>query len=290
MSAGHGEAHDRPQPVQHPPHGAGDVRRLRDPARLARSAVGVERARDRDVGHRAQARRPAAVQHAGRRVARAGARLRQRLVDGSESIEDNIERALEGEGAGLHRAEMGSVPGPMAQLHPSRGRGPCRALRPRDAGGAGAGLRAAGRGASPARADACDPHRPADRRIRHRLVRRAVPVRQHRTGRRGAAQRADPDRDRRGDLLQGGVRRRRWRRAPPTSQSGHLQLRRHQRDAGHRRDGAAARGGDRAAQLQQHAGRRCGDGPAVGDDSELLDRRVLRQSPAGLRRDRDAAI
>ena len=32
------------------------------------------------------------------------------------------------------------------------------------------------------------------------------------------------------------------------------------RDAGHRRDGAAARRGDRAAQLQQHAGRAGGDG------------------------------
>ena len=57
------------------------------------------------------------------------------------------------------------------------------------------------------------------------------------------------------------------------------------RHAGHRRDGAAARGGDGAAQLQQHAGRPGGDGPFLGGDPELLDRRVLRQFRAGLRRD-----
>ena len=72
-------------------------------------------------------------------------------------------------------------------------------------------------------------------------------------------------------------------------QSGHLQLRRHLRDAGHRGDGAAARRGDRAAQLQLHAGRAGGDGAVFRGDSELLDRRVLRQPEAGVRRDGGAA-
>ena len=58
------------------------------------------------------------------------------------------------------------------------------------------------------------------------------------------------------------------------------------RHAGHRRDGAAARGGDGAAQLQFDAGRAGGDGAAFGDDPEFLDRRVLHQPEAGLRRDR----
>ena len=78
-------------------------------------------------------------------------------------------------------------------------------------------------------------------------------------------------------------------RAADIINPGHLQLRRHRRDAGHRRDGAAARGGDGAAQLQFHAGRRRGDGAAVGDDPELLDRRVLHQPEAGVRCDRGAA-
>ena len=49
-------------------------------------------------------------------------------------------------------------------------------------------------------------------------------------------------------------------------QSGHLQLRRHRRDAGHRRDGAAACCGGGAAQLQLDARRCGGDGAAFGDD------------------------
>ena len=61
------------------------------------------------------------------------------------------------------------------------------------------------------------------------------------------------------------------------------------RDAGHRGDGAAARRGDRAAQLQQHAGRAGGDGEFFRRHPELLDRGVLRQPAAGMRRDGGAA-
>ena len=118
----------------------------------------------------------------------------------------------------------------------------------------------------------------------------AMPVRQHRAGGRGAARAAwCADRHRRGDLFEGGVDASVGGACGRHHQSGHLQLRRHRRDAGHRRDGAAARGGDGAAQLQFHAGRGRGDGAAVGDDPELLDRRVLHQPEAGVRCDRGAA-
>ena len=187
MPASDGEACHRPQRVEHPPHCADHVRGLRNPPRIARSAVGVERAGDRHVGHRGKARGIAAVQHTRRSVARTGARLCQRLVERIRADRGQHTASTEGEGDGVHRAEVGSVSRTLAQLHPSRGRGARGALCPRDARGAGAGLHAAGGGASPARADACDPHRQAHRRVRHRLVRGTVPVRQYRAGGGGAA-------------------------------------------------------------------------------------------------------
>ena len=129
----HGQIHDRPQRVQHPPHGAGDVRRFRHAPRLAGPAVGVERDRIAlwDI----------VAKHANLPLYNLlGGASRERVKvyangwsSGSETIEQNVERALQGEGDGIHRAEMGSVPRALAQLHPSRGRGPRRALRAGDA-------------------------------------------------------------------------------------------------------------------------------------------------------------
>ena len=48
---------------------------------------------------------------------------------GSELHRAERRARAEGEGDGLHRVEVGSLPRAVAQLHPSRGRGPCRALR-----------------------------------------------------------------------------------------------------------------------------------------------------------------
>ena len=113
----------------------------------------------------------------------------------------------QGQGDGLHRRQIRPVPRPMAQLCRSPRRGFRDRLCPGDARGAGARFRATDRGAPPLCAGTRDPHRPAPRRIRHRLVRGAVPVGQYRAGGRGAPRGADPDRHRRGDLYEGGVLR-----------------------------------------------------------------------------------
>src|SRR5579884_1981056 len=69
----------RPRCVPDPPHRPGHVRRFRDQARLDGTALGVERDRDRLVGHHRQDRRATRLQSLGRRLARAGAGLCQRL-------------------------------------------------------------------------------------------------------------------------------------------------------------------------------------------------------------------
>ena len=122
------------------------------------------------------------------------------------------------------------------------------------------------------------------------MVRGALPLRQHRAGGGGAACTAwRADRHGRGDLLEGGLCPGAGGAGRGHHQSGHLQLRWHRRDARHRRNGAAARRGGGAAQLQLDPRRGGRDGAAFSDDPELLDRRVLHQPEAGLRRDRSAA-
>ena len=100
VSAGDGKARDRPEPVRHPPQRADHLRGLRDPSRLARSAVGVERARDRDVGHRVEARRPAAVQHAGR-SRRATRRVYANGWSNGPNDREPTSTRIEGEGNGF---------------------------------------------------------------------------------------------------------------------------------------------------------------------------------------------
>ena len=98
---------------------------------------------------------------------------------------------------------------------------------------------------------------------------------------------ADPDRDRRGAVHQGGVFRMPRQTRRRYSEPGHLRCRRHFRDARHCRDGAAAGGRDGPAQLQQHPGRPGRDRTSVGGDPEFPDRRVFRQLPGSVPRDRD---
>ena len=64
--------------------------------------------------------------------------------NGSEFDRSQHRARIEGEGDGFHRAQMGPVPGRVAQLDPSRGRGACGAICPRDASGAGSGFWTAG--------------------------------------------------------------------------------------------------------------------------------------------------
>ena len=142
--------------------------------------------------------------------------LRQWLVARLDDRGGGRARA-EGQGDGLHRRQVRPVPRAVAQLC----RPPRRGFRDRlcagDAPGAGPRFRDPGRGAPPLCAAARDPHRPSPRRVRHRLVRGAVPVGQYRrwSPRCGAPCRSRSSPARRS------IRRKRsssaWRSAPPTS-------------------------------------------------------------------------
>ena len=122
---------------------------------------------------------------------------------GTDSIEQNVERALTVKEAGYTALKWDPFPGPWRSfIHREDEDHVVRYVRQmREA--LGPDFTLAGRGPPPPRAHACHPHRPSHRRIRHRLVRGTLPVRQHRTGRRGPPSAADADRYRGGDLLEG---------------------------------------------------------------------------------------
>ncbi len=276
---GRSEIYDRSQRVQHPPYRAGGVRRLRDAACVARPAVGVERNRNRAVGHCCQAREAAVVQPARRRVA--GERVKVYANGWSSGTagrsSKNLERALKVKEIGLHRAlKWDPFPGPWRNfIHREDEDHVVRYVE--DARDAGAGIRAAGGevhrrlapihairiGQAPRRSSTSDGTRNRASATTSNWWRRcggALPGVPIVTGEAIYSKEAFAQ----------ALAARAWLSSIRTSA---IAAGLSADAARHRRDGAAARRGGGAAQLWSTLVGAGGDGAAFGDDPELLDRR-----------------
>ena len=119
---------------------------------------------------------------------------------GRSTIEEGVERGRKVKAMGFTAAKFDPFPGPWRSHVDRKDEDFAIAYVAAMREALGPRFRDTGRGAPPLCALPRDPHRPAPRRTRHRLVRGALPRRQSFPPRRGAPRGADPDRHRRGAL------------------------------------------------------------------------------------------
>ena len=164
---------------------------------------------------------------------------------------------------GFTALKFDPLPGPWRALIRKEQERQAVDVRRGGARGGRAGRRPAGRGPSPAGADARHPRGAGDRGVRALLVRGAVSAANLDAMAEVRAQIRPPGRHRRGALHQGRVPRGLRAAGGRHHQPGHLQLRRHPGAEGDRGDGRALSGRRLAAQLQQHDDRAGRHGPCL---------------------------
>ena len=122
MRPGDGALCDRPQRLQYPPHRPDLVRGFRDPPRLDGIAVGVERDRDRIVGHYGKICGQPVYNLLGG-PSRERVRIYANGWAGRSTIEEGVERGRKIKAMGFTAAEIRPVSRSVAQLCRSPRRG-----------------------------------------------------------------------------------------------------------------------------------------------------------------------